>query len=116
MRHVTYLLVLSGCLALTVPLELTFRCAVLRRPLLLLLALLPELLIFGAWDLYAISAGQWTYDHRDLVGIQLPGHLPLEEAGFFLVIPICAILTFEAVQRRSGPPVEAEPALAEEAA
>lgn len=116
MRHVTYLLVLLGCLALTVPLELAFRATVLRRPLRLLLALLPELVLFGGWDLYAIHAGQWTYDHRSLVGVVLPGRVPLEEALFFLVIPICAILTFEAVQARSQPATQPAAARVEETA
>ena len=30
-------------------------------------------------------------------GILLPGHIPLEEVVFFLVIPICGLLTYEAV-------------------
>ena len=32
-------------------------------------------------------------------GLLLPGRLPLEELLFFVVVPLCAILTFEAVRR-----------------
>jgi hypothetical protein len=32
----------------------------------------------------------------------LPGGLPLEEVLFFLVIPVCAVLAFEAVKRWRG--------------
>ena len=57
-------------------------------------------LVFGAWDLLAIRDGWWHYDPAQLVGVTLPGRLPLEELLFFLVIPTCAILTLEAVRAR----------------
>ena len=113
MPHVTYLLVLLGCLAVTVPLDTAFGCRVLRRPLTVMLALIPELVLFGGWDLYAIHAGHWTYDQQRLLGLRLPGRLPIEEALFFLVIPLCAILTFESVRRRY-PDRGAQPAPAPE--
>jgi lycopene cyclase domain-containing protein len=99
MNHVTYLLVLLACLTLAVPLDPVFGCRVLRRPLTVLRALVPEVVIFGGWDVYAIATGQWSYDPQRLLGVTLPGRVPLEEALFFLVVPLCAILTFEAVQR-----------------
>jgi lycopene cyclase domain-containing protein len=60
-------------------------------------ALAPTLVVFVAEDIYAIARGLWTYDPRYLVGVTLPGRLPLEELLFFVVVPICAVLTFEAV-------------------
>ena len=42
----------------------------------------------------------WHYDSAYLVGVTLPGRLPLEELLFFLVIPTCAVLTLEAVRAR----------------
>ena len=65
---------------------------------------MPGFLIFVAWDLYAVHAGQWTYDPRHLIGVALPGGLPLEEALFFVVVPVCSVLTFEAVRRIRGRP------------
>ncbi len=56
--------------------------------------------VFGAWDVAAIHARWWHYDPRYLVGVTLPGRLPLEELLFFLVIPTCAVLTLEAVRAR----------------
>ena len=94
-----YLLVLLGCLAVTLPLELVLGARVYRRPRRLLLTLLPVLVVFLSWDALAIRAGQWSY-HR-LVGARV-GNLPVEELLFFLVIPTCAVLTLEAV-RRSRP-------------
>ena len=50
------------------------------------------------WDLAAIAAGHWTFDPAQTTGILLPGGLPLDEVLFFLVVPICAVLGFEAVR------------------
>jgi lycopene cyclase domain-containing protein len=103
MGHWTYLIVLAACLGAAVPLEFVFHVRVLRRPGILIAALLPELVLFAGWDLYAIHSHQWTYDPRRMTGVVLPGGLPVEEALFFVVIPVCAVLAFEAVRRGRAP-------------
>ncbi len=107
MRHWTYLLLLLACLGATVPLEWVFHLRVLRRPATLIAALAPGFVIFLAWDLYAIHRHQWSYDPRRIIGVHLPGGVPLEEALFFVIIPVCAVLTFEAVKRRQAARVPA---------
>src|SRR3954469_2711027 len=102
MRHFTYLAVLGFCLVGTAPLEVLLRTRVYRRPLRLVLTLLPVLVVFLAWDLYAIGHHSWTYDRRQTTSVLLPGGLPLDEVLFFLVIPICAVLTLEAVRAVKG--------------
>ncbi len=99
MRHLTYLGLLVACLVGTLPLELFLHARVYRRWRRTVLAVVPAAAIFTAWDIVAIHAGWWSFDRRYLVDIWLPGHLPLEELLFFLVVPVCAILTFEAVRR-----------------
>jgi len=91
-----YLGVMAACLVVTLPLELLIGARVYARPRKLLLTLLPILAVFVTWDVLAIHAHFWFY--RDLSGVQL-GDLPIEELVFFVVIPICSILTFEAVRR-----------------
>ncbi len=98
MRHLSYLAVLVGCLLGALWLEPVLRVGVLRRWRRLLLTLVPVAALFGAWDVAAIAAGHWSYDPGQLVGVTLPGRLPLEELLFFLVVPLCAILGFEAVR------------------
>lgn len=100
--HLTYLAILAGCLLGTLPLELFLHTRVYARWRRLLLALLPGFLVFVTWDLYAIAAGHWSFDPRRIVGVVLPGGIPLEEVLFFLVVPTCAVLAFEAVRRRTG--------------
>ena len=99
MRHLTYLAVLAVCLACAIWLEPVLRVGVLRRWRRLLLTLVPVVVLFGVWDLAAIAAGQWSYDPEQIVGVTLPGRLPLEELLFLVVVPLCAVLGFEAVRQ-----------------
>ena len=101
MRPYAYLLVLLGCLVGTAPLEVVLGTRVYARWRRLALTLLPVLVVFVTWDLLAIRAGHWDYDPTQTTGISL-GSLPLEELLFFLVIPVCAVLTLEAVRAVRG--------------
>lgn len=92
-----YLAVLLGCVVVTLPLELVLGVRVYRSPWRLLLTLAPVLVVFLGWDAAAVSAGQWSYHH--LIGSHI-GMLPVEEIAFFVVVPVCAVLTLEAVRRR----------------
>lgn len=98
MDRLQYVLLLAACLLVTLPLELT-GSRVYRRPARLARAILPAAAVFAVWDVLAIAAGVWTYNPRYLLGLNLPFHLPLEEALFFVVIPLCGLLTFETVER-----------------
>jgi lycopene cyclase domain-containing protein len=100
--HATYLALLAGCLVITAPLEVFLGVRVYARWRRLLLALLPEFVVFVAWVLYAIAAGHWSYDAAQTLGLRLPGGIPVEEVLFFVVVPVCAVLTFEAVRRVTG--------------
>ena len=102
MAHLTYLALLVGCLVVTAPLELVLRVRVYARWRRLLVAMLPEFVVFVAWVLYAIAQGHWHYDGDLTLGVRLPGGIPVEEVLFFLVVPLCAVLTFEAVRRVTG--------------
>jgi lycopene cyclase domain-containing protein len=92
-----YLLVLGLCVLITLPLELFLGARVYRRPRLLLRALVPVIVVFSIWDLVGIHRGHWDYEQSKVTGLQLPGSMPIEELAFFIVIPLCGLLTFEAV-------------------
>jgi lycopene cyclase domain-containing protein len=109
MGHFTYLGVLTICLVSAVWLEPVLRIGVLRRWRRLLATIVPVAVVFSLWDVGAIAAGHWSYDPAQLVGVSLPGRLPLEEVLFFVVVPVCAVLGFEAVRTVTGWPVRAEP-------
>ncbi|WP_432559543.1 lycopene cyclase domain-containing protein [Granulicoccus sp. GXG6511] len=96
MDRYQYLLLMAGCVLITLPLEFLFKARVYRRWRLLLLSLLPVVALFSLWDLLGIVRDHWTYNPRFITGIHL-GPMPLEELVFFLVIPVCGLLTYEAV-------------------
>ena len=105
MRHLSYVAVLAFCVVGTLPLELWLGVRVYRQWKRLLLTLLPVVAVFVVWDLYAISAGHWTFDEEQTTGVVLSGSLPLDELLFFVVVPTCALLSVEAVRKVRGWPL-----------
>jgi lycopene cyclase domain-containing protein len=104
MRHLAYVSVLAGCLGAAVWLEPVLRVNVFRRWRRLALTVVPVLVVFALWDLAAIAAGHWSFDPGQTLGVVLPGGLPLDEVLFFVVVPVCAVLGFEAVRAVLGRP------------
>ena len=94
-----YLLLMAACLAITLPLEFVIGARVWRRPRRLLAALALPVAIFLVWDVIAIARDHWSYNPKYVTGWELPFDVPVEELVFFVVIPICSLLTFEAVRR-----------------
>ena len=92
-----YLLLMAGCVLVTLPLEFVLRARVYRRPRRLLAALLPVVAVFVVWDVVGIVRDHWWYSEGYTTGILLPLSVPLEELVFFLVIPVCGLLTYESV-------------------
>ncbi|WP_181773166.1 lycopene cyclase domain-containing protein [Amycolatopsis pittospori] len=97
MGKVEYLLVLAACVLSTLPLEMA-GARVYRRPKRLARALLPVAAVFLVWDAVAIAGEVWGYAPEFVTGVHAPFSVPLEEILFFVVIPICGLLTYEAVQ------------------
>jgi lycopene cyclase domain-containing protein len=93
-----YVAVLVFIVVGTAWLELVLRTRVYARWRRLLLSLAPVVVLFVAWDLYAIASGHWTFDPERTTGVLFPGGLPLDEVLFFLVVPIAGVLTLEAVR------------------
>ncbi|MCC5672413.1 lycopene cyclase domain-containing protein [Kocuria rhizophila] len=98
MDHGQYLVLMGMCVAITLPLEFFVGVRVYRRPVRLLKVMVPVIVLFVARDLWGIYRDHWTYNPQFITGIHL-GPLPLEELVFFVVIPICGLLTYEAVTK-----------------
>ena len=81
-------------------LEIILKVAVLPRVGRLILSILPIALLFVGWDTYAISRHQWHFDLMQILRIYGPFNIPVEEYLFFIIIPIAAIMTLEAVRKR----------------
>ena len=96
MDHLQYLAVLAACLAITAPLEF-LGAGVYRQAWRAAKAILPVAAVFVVWDAVAIAADVWSYNPRFVTGWELPFALPIEELLFFVVIPLCGLLTYNAV-------------------
>ena len=98
MARLSYVAILAyfmvGCLWL----EVVLRTRVLRRWRRLLLTIVPVVVVFFAWDAYAVAQGHWYFDLDRILGLYLPGEVPLDEVLFFLAIPLASVLTLEAVR------------------
>ena len=106
--HFQYLLLMAACLLITLPLEFVFGARVYRRAAGLAFAVIPVVIIFSVWDIVGILRDHWSYSTRFTTGVKLIFGMPIEELVFFIVVPICGLLTYEAVgqvlrfaQRRS---------------
>ena len=78
-------------------LEIILKTSVLRRWKRALLSILPISTLFLIWDAYAIAQGHWFFNRDRMLGIYGPFNIPLEEFLFFLIIPLAALMTIEAV-------------------
>ena len=93
---------MAGCLALTLPLEFLLRARVYRRPLRALRAIAIPAALFVVWDAIAIARGTWWFSRRYTTGWTVPAGVPVEELAFFVVVPLCALLTYESVRTVLG--------------
>jgi lycopene cyclase domain-containing protein len=102
MDRLQYLGLMGFCLLVTLPLELVIGARVWRAPARLVRALLPAFALFVAWDLWATRTGTWGFSPDYTIGVALPGGMVVEELVFFTVVPICGLLTLEAVRTLLG--------------
>jgi lycopene cyclase domain-containing protein len=93
-----YVFVLLGCLFGSLWLELVLRTRVLKRWRRLIRVLPIVVVVFSLWDAYAIGSKHWNFDPQQTLGLHVPGSIPLDEILFFIVVPICAILSYEGVR------------------
>jgi lycopene beta-cyclase len=95
--HFQYLLLMACCLLITLLLEFVLSARVYRRAARLALAIIPVVIIFWVWDIVGILRDHWSYSTRFTTGWKLIFGMPVEELVFFVVVPICGLLTYEAV-------------------
>lgn len=97
MGRFEYLIALLLCLVVTLPLEVFLRVGVYRQARRLLASLGCVGAVFVTWDLMGARLGHWDYNPAYVTGLRIFG-LPIEEYLFFIVVPLCGILAYEAVR------------------
>ena len=98
MDRYQYLILMGLCLLLTLPLELVLGARVWRQPRRLVAAIAPVAALFVVWDLIAVARDHWRFSERLTTGWEILPDFPVDELVFFLAIPVCALLTLEAVR------------------
>ena len=98
MDRFQYLISMGACGLITLPLEIVLGARVYRRPRRLVRAMALPIALFVLWDVVAIARDHWSYERRYVTGWELPFDLPVEELVFFVVIPLCGLLSLEAVR------------------
>ena len=83
MRHLGYMAMLAFTVVGSFWLEIALKVKVLKRIKLALRAIIPGAALF--------------FDKNQVLGIYGPFNIPLEEFLFFLIVPLAAIMTIEAV-------------------
>ena len=79
-------------------LEVILKVGVLKQFKRVALSIAPVAFLFIALDKYSIANGHWFFDRDQILGIYGPFCIPLEEYLFFIVVPIAALMTIEAVR------------------
>lgn len=60
------------------------------------------LIVYLAWDYWAIAKRNWYFDHNQILGIYLINKVPLEEILFFIIVPLMTVITYLALQKLTG--------------
>ena len=98
MKHLSYMAMLAFTVVGSFWLEIALKVRVLKRIKRAMMAIAPVAVSFLLWDAYAIANKHWYFDKQQIIGWFGPLNIPLEEYLFFIVIPLAAIMTIEAVR------------------
>lgn len=60
------------------------------------------LVIYLAWDYWAIRRRNWYFDHRQILNSLMIQRVPIEEILFFVVVPLTTIVTYKALIKLTG--------------
>lgn len=92
-----YFIVLSICIVIPLIKSFSSKINFYRNLPALLFSLAIPFTVFIIWDVYATLKGHWDFNPSYITGWKI-FILPVEEVLFFIVIPFCAIFTWEVVK------------------
>lgn len=98
--HYSYVLLFITLCAIFV--TLTFKIRVPNFWRVFFLTDVVVLLVYLAWDFWAISRRNWYFDQDQILGIYLFAKIPIEEMLFFIIVPLMTIITYLALQKLTG--------------
>ena len=99
MAHYHYALVLLFVAICAVGVNLGFRLRITHLWRVFLATDAAILLIYTAWDIWAVENHNWRFDSAQILGLRIFAGLPIEEILFFIVVPLMTVLTYLALSR-----------------
>lgn len=103
MAQFQYLMVLAFIGSCAVFVNFGFKLRISSKWKLFLMTDVVILVIYLAWDFWAVSKGSWYFDREQTVGLYLFSRLPIEEVLFFIIVPLMVVLTYLALIKLSRP-------------
>lgn len=94
---IEYFLLLIICLIVPLIYSFSKKLDFYKYPKRIIYSIGLPFLIFLLWDIFAAYRGHWSFNQNYIIGFQLFG-LPIEEILFFIIIPFCALFTWESVK------------------
>ena len=101
MAQFNYLMVLGFIGACAIFVNYGFKLRISSKWKLFVLTDAVILLIYLAWDFWAVTKGSWYFDPEQIMGFYIFGQLPIEEVLFFVIVPLMVVLTYLALIKLS---------------
>lgn len=102
MNHLNYIGVLLFIGLCGVGVNFFFKTNFGRRWRIFLITDLLILVLYTAWDSWAIYKRNWYFDPSQILGVKLLFSIPLEEILFFIVVPFTTVATYLALKKLTG--------------
>jgi len=102
MSHLHYLGVLLFIGVCGIGVNIGFKTGLKKRLRIFLATDLGILIVYLAWDSWAIHKQNWFFDAKQIIGVHLFNGIPIEEILFFIVVPFTTVATFLALKKLTG--------------
>jgi len=100
--HFHYLFVLAFIGTCAVGVNSGFRLGISKKIKQFLLMDAVIVVVYLAWDIWAVVKKSWYFDSNQIIGINLFSRLPIEEILFFVIVPLMGVLTYLALLKIRG--------------
>ncbi len=102
MAHFHYLFVLAFIGICAIGVNVGFKLGITKKLKQFLLMDAVIIVVYLAWDIWAIFKKSWYFDGNQIIGINFFSRLPIEEILFFVIVPLMGVLTYLALLKLTG--------------
>jgi len=99
LTHLHYAFVLAFIVLCAIAVSLGFRLRVARFWRIFFYTDLAIMVVYLAWDFWAVANKNWSFDQKQILGVRLLNRVPIEEVAFFVIVPLMTIITFLALNK-----------------